>query len=113
MEFHETSLVLKYVFGCSRVLNPLRKRISKHTLTLGILMGKGYLARLGTIPSVMPFPAIVITLHTYYILVFIVLSLLLLGHTFPKLRALRGLLTFLGQFSTRGPFAFRLMSLGN
>ena len=44
--------------------------------------GKGYLARLGTILSVMPFPAIVIAVHTCYTLVSIALSLLFLDNTF-------------------------------
>ena len=75
--------------------------------------GKGYLARLGTIPSIMPFPAIVIVLHTCYTLVSIALSLLLRGNTYLRSGVLRDMLTFLGLFATKKPFAFRLTSLGN
>jgi len=117
MEFHETSLVLNYLFVCSHVLNPLRKRVSKKCMETHIYIrnfgGKGYLARLGTIPSVMPFLAIVIALHTRYTLVSIALSLLLLGNTFPRSRVLRGMLTFLGLVAVKGPFAVKLTSLGN
>ena len=52
--------------------------------------GKGNLVRLGTIPSVRPFPATVIALHTCYTLVSITLSLLLLGNTFPRSRVFEG-----------------------
>ena len=75
--------------------------------------GKGYLARLGAIPSVMPFPTTVMTLHMCYTLISIALSLLLLGNTFSQSGVLRSMLTFLGQFATKGPFALRLTSLGN
>ena len=75
--------------------------------------GKGYVARLGTIPSVMTFPTTVMALHTCYTLVSIALSLLLLGNTFSQLGVLRSMLTFLGQFATKGPFALRPTSLGN
>jgi len=117
MEFYETSLVLNYVLGCSHVYNPLRKRVSKKFMGIPIYIrsfgGKGYLAGLGTIPSVMPFPATVITLDTCYIVVSMALSLLLFGNTFPRSRVLRDAWTFLGLFATKGPFALRLTSLGN
>ena len=74
---------------------------------------KGYLARLGRIPSIMPFPTTVIALHTCYTLISIVLSLLLLSNTYPRAGVLRGMLTFLGLFASKGPFALRLTSLGN
>jgi len=74
---------------------------------------KGYLTGRGTISSVMSFPATVIALHTCYTLVSIALSLLLLGHTFPRSRALRGMLTFLGLFAMKGPFFLRLTSVDN
>jgi len=117
MELHETSLVLNYVFGSSHVLNPLRKRVGNEGMGTHIYFrnfgGKGYLARLGTIPSVMTFPTTVMALHTCYTLVSIVVSLLLLGKTFSQLGVLRSMLTFLGQFATKRPFALRLTSLGN
>jgi len=74
---------------------------------------KGYLARLGTISTVMPIPAAAITLHTCYILISIALSLLLLGNTFLRSGVLRDTLTFLGLFGRKKPFALMLTSLGN
>ena len=74
---------------------------------------KGYLTGLETIMSVMSFPTIGIALHTCYTVVSIALSLLLLGHTFPRSRALRGMLTFLGLFAMKGPFFLRLTSVDN
>jgi len=52
--------------------------------------GEGYLVRLGTIPSVRPFPATVIALHMCYTFVPIALSLLLFGNTFPRSRVFYG-----------------------
>ena len=74
---------------------------------------KSYLTRLGTIPSIVSFPATVIALYTCYTLVSIALNLLLLGNTFPRSGALRGVLAFLGLFATKGPFALRFASFGN
>ena len=74
---------------------------------------EGYLARLGTIPSVMSFHTTIITLHTCYTLVSIALSLLFLGNTFSQLGVLRSMLIFLEQFAMKGPFPLRLTSLGN
>jgi len=74
--------------------------------------GKGYLARLGTIPTIMPFLATVIGLRKCYILVFIALNLLLLGNTFPRSGVLTSAWTFLGLFATKGPFTLRLTSFG-
>jgi len=95
----------------------LRKRVSNKCMRTHIYIRsfgrKGYLTGLGTIPSVMSFPTTAIALHTCYTLVSIALNLLLLGHTFPKLRVLRGMLTFLGLFVTKGPFSLKLTSLGN
>jgi len=86
VEFHEASPVLNYVFVCSCVLNPLRKRVSNKCMGIYIFIrnfgGKGYLARLGTIPSVMPFPAI-IALHTCYTLFSITLSFCFLAIPLP------------------------------
>jgi len=117
MEFHETSLILNYVLACSRVYNPLRKTVSNKCMGTHIYIKsfgvKGYLARLRKIPSIMPFPAIVITLHTCYILVSIALTLLLLCNTFPRLGVLMGMGAFLGLFATKGPFALGLTSIGN
>ena len=75
----------------------LRKRVSNKCMGTHIYFrdfgGKGYLARLGTIPSIMPFPAIVIVLHTCYTLVSIALSLLLRGNTYLRSGVLRDMLT--------------------
>ena len=53
MEFYETSLVLNYVFVCSRVLDPLRKRVSNKCMGTHTYIrnfdGKWYLARLETL----------------------------------------------------------------
>ena len=66
----------------------LRKRVGNKCMGTHIFIrnfgGKGYLARLGTIPSVMPFPAIVIALHTCYTLFSITLSVLFLDNTFTS-----------------------------
>ena len=117
MKLHETSLILHHVLGCSCVCNLLRKRVSHKYMGTHIYIKsfgrKGYLTELGIIPGVMSFPATVIALHTCYTLVSITLSLMLPGHTFPRLRALKGMLTFLGLFAMKGPFALRLTSIGN
>jgi len=75
--------------------------------------GGGYLVGLGIIPSIIPFPVTVTAIHMCYTLVSIALNFLLPGNTFPRSGVLRGMLTFLGLFSTKGPFALRLTSFGN
>jgi len=86
IKHRETNLILNYVLSSSRVYNPLRKKVSNKCMGTHIYIrrfgGKEYLARLGTIPSVISFPATIIALHMCYILVSMPIRLLLLGNTF-------------------------------